>query len=291
MTDDRIQWAELPAPLRDAVGQRLGGPYAVTDAQDASSCGIATLLTGHASRAVFVKGQRDPNPAGIPGERGTGDSWWGRDWTLVDELAMEQAVSPCLPPSAPRVLWSLRAFGWYLLAFEGLQGPLAEYAPGSPDLPLVAATLAELASWPTPALDLPTAWDRWGYWCSTGDRDLFDGNRLLHTDPASVNVVVSGGRARLVDWAWASMGPAWADACLWGHRLAAAGHTPGQAWKWADRVPAFAGADPRALAVTTRAEARRWQDLADERTPGAGHVAQAARVWADFVEHRFAGAR
>lgn len=287
---ERIRWSELPAPLLVAVEQRLGGPWTVTDAESASSCGVATLLTTDDGTAVFVKGQQGQNPARAPG-RADDDSWWGPDWSPVDELGMEQAVNAYLPPSAPPVLWSLHEFGWHLLAFEGLRGRLAEYAPDSPDVALVAAALGELASWPAPDLDLPTAWDRWGYYCSPADRELLNGHRLMHTDPASTNVLICDDRARLVDWSWTALGPGWVDANLWANRLLQGGHTPGQAHESARRVPAFAQANPRNLAVFTRADARRWRDLADDRTPGAGHVAEAARTWADFVEHGLAEAR
>ncbi|MEU4213203.1 aminoglycoside phosphotransferase [Streptomyces sp. NPDC026206] len=285
MAVEHTDWAKLPEGVRDAVARQLGMPYTAADAEDAANSGTAALLSLCDGRAVFVKGQRDRTPAAAPdGSVDDGTSWWGPDWSPVDELDLEQAVNPHLPSSAPRVLWRLHAHGWHLLAFEGLRGRVSEYTPGSTDLPLVAAALGELAACATPPLRLPTAWDRWGYYCDARDEDQLAGSRLLHTDPASTNVLICQGRARLVDWAWPSLGPGWADAALWGMRLiSTGGHTPEQAWTWASQTPGWNEAPPQALRVFTRAEARRWQDLAADHVAGASPVAEAAHAWACFV--------
>ncbi|WP_330334510.1 hypothetical protein [Streptomyces sp. NBC_00536] len=170
----RIGWARLPDEVVRAVGERLGGvPYTAADVQHAAASGVAALLT-LPSGLVFVKGQHErtpaPSPTGAAVPAGAEASPWGPDWSPVDELDLEEAVNPYVPAGAPRVLWRLHTHGWHLLAFEGLPGRDAECAPGSPDLAPVAVALTELATVRAPfGLRLPTAWDRWGYYCSSDD--------------------------------------------------------------------------------------------------------------------------
>jgi hypothetical protein len=288
MTAARICWAQLPHAVAAAVRYRLGVPFTATDTQHSAAAGVAALLTLPSGNTVFVKGQRerDPMPGAASGD--DGDDWWGPNWSPVDELDLEQAVNPHLPASAPRVLWRLDGHGWHLLAFEGLPGQDADYTPASPDLAPVADALAELAALPAPPdLRLPSAWDRWGYDCAASDEELLHGTHLLHTDPASTNVLVDGGRARLVDWSWAATGPSWIDATLWGMRLVSTGgHSPEQAWRWAAHVPGWSTTEPKALAVLARAEARRWHDLATEQVATAASIARAADTWAAFITLR-----
>ncbi|MEU6314742.1 aminoglycoside phosphotransferase [Streptomyces sp. NPDC047014] len=270
-----------------AVRQQLGTSYTADDAQHAAGSGVAALLTLPSGSLVFVKGQRGRSPATTSTAAEAEASWWGPDWSPVDELDLEEAVNPYLPLSAPRVLWRLNTHGWNILAFEGLPGRDAEYTPGSPDLTPVAEALAELATVTAPALRLPTAWDRWGYYCTPDDHERLTGRNLLHTDPASTNIVVNKGRAHLVDWSWPAVGPAWIDATLWGMRLiSTGGHTPEAAWAWASRVPGWSAADPKSLAAFARAEARRWRDLAAEQVPTAAAIGEAADAWADAIAAR-----
>ncbi|MFE3019444.1 aminoglycoside phosphotransferase [Streptomyces sp. NPDC059256] len=287
MTSGRIGWAQLPEALRTAVGERLGASFTARDTAHSAAAGVASLLELESGAFVFVKGQRERAPAPVAGAvLEEEDSWWGPDWSPVDELDLEEAVNPHLPPSAPRVLWRLDGHGWHLLAFEGVVGRDADFVPGSPDLEPVCAALAELAPLPAPPeVRLPTAWDRWGYYCADDDRELLAGSRLLHTDPASTNILVEDrGRARLVDWSWATVGPAWIDTALWGMRLVSTGgHSPEQAWQCAARVPGWTAADPKAVAVLARAEARRWHDLAAEQRATADSIAQSADEWAAFI--------
>ncbi|EDX21278.1 conserved hypothetical protein [Streptomyces sp. Mg1] len=270
-----------------AVGQQLAAPYTATDAQNAAASGAAALLTLPDARLVFVKGQRERGPVRTVSEAEAAASWWGPNWSPVDELDLEEAVNPYLPASAPRVLWRLDTHGWHLLAFEGLPGRDAEYTPGSPDLALVTNALAELAAVPAPDIRLPTAWDRWGYYCTADAQEYLTGTTLLHTDPASTNVLVSDGRAHLVDWSWPAVGPPWVDPALCGMRLVSTGgHTPEQAWDWATRVPGWDDIDPKRVAAFIRAEARRWHDLAAEQVPTAAAIAEAASAWADAIASR-----
>ncbi|WP_407288848.1 hypothetical protein [Streptomyces sp. BP-8] len=125
------------------------------------------------------------------------------------------------------MLWRVRAGGWDFLGFEGLKAKWADYAPTSPDLPLVVSALAQVTTCLAPRARLLTAWERWGYYCERKDEAHLVGRYLLHTDLAWTNILVRHGRAHLVDWPWAALGPAWVDPALWAVRLISDGsHTP-----------------------------------------------------------------
>ncbi|WP_331771011.1 aminoglycoside phosphotransferase (plasmid) [Embleya sp. NBC_00888] len=282
-----VGWDRLPVRVREAVRGRLGVQPVVADTVGGANCGASAVLTLPDGRTVFVKAQRErerrPAPVLVGAPAGEVSGWWGSHWEPVDELDQEERVNAFLPASAPRVLWRLEVAGWHLLAFEGIDGRHADYTPGSPDLALVVDALAELGGCPVPGLRLPSAWDRWGYWCGPAQKHLLTGTSLLHTDPAACNVLVDGTRARLVDWAWPALGPAWIDAALWGLRLVSAGgHTPEQARAWVSRTPGWRDATPDGVRAFTLAEARRWDEEAADGVWGAEALAHAAHAWASL---------
>ncbi|MFI6640573.1 aminoglycoside phosphotransferase [Streptomyces sp. NPDC050504] len=262
MPVDRVPFAELPGPVREAVARRVGACSAV-DTAGGGNCAVAAVLTSPADR-VFVKGIRS-----------------GHD--QADELDLEYRVGPYLPDGCPRVRWRTETAGWVLVAFDAVAGEHADYRPGAADLEAVVRALTALGGTPAPPVALLSAGDRWGYYCAEGEVSLLAGDALLHTDLAATNVLVRGGRAHVVDWAWAARGAAWIDAALWAVRLVSdGGHTPAGAARWARRVPAFRTADPRAVAVLGRAEAARWADLRDDGVPGIERVTRGSRAWAAY---------
>ncbi|OAR22793.1 hypothetical protein A8W25_24785 [Streptomyces sp. ERV7] len=137
------------------------------------------------------------------------------DHERAGELEVEAKVSPFLPGFAPRLIWRESAGGWTLLGFEGLTGtPWADFTAGSEHLEPVAAVMRELSTRPCPEVGLMTVWGRWGPYCTPGDEPLLAGDNLVHADPAATNFVIGGGRAWLVDWAWAARGPrGWIRSC------------------------------------------------------------------------------
>jgi len=262
----RTPWTELPRAVQQAARDQLGADYTATDVTGGAGSHTAAVLAA-SDRRVFVKGVR-------------------ADAVEVEDLDAEERVSPYLPSCAPRVLWRLHVDGWHILASEAVTGGIAEYEPGSPHLPLIVDALDQAGSTPAPDIDLYTSWFRWGYWCEPSDEPLFDGDRLLHTDPAATNFLV-GDRAWLVDWSWATRGPAWIDPALWAIRLISdGGQTPEQAWEHASRVTAFRAAPRRGLAALAAAEATRWEECQAEGTGGIALVTKAAREWADYVDDR-----
>ena len=85
------------------------------------------------------------------------------------------------------------------------------------------------------------------------DALVFAGRSLTHTDWMPDNVLISRGRAWLVDWAWATPAQSWIDQGFWLIRLIANGHTVAQAEAIAAQFPAYAAADPAHVAVFARA--------------------------------------
>ncbi|MFE0043713.1 protein kinase family protein [Streptomyces albireticuli] len=264
MPMERLPWEQLPAGVRSAVAGKLPGEFSVEDMASGGNSAVAVLFLLADGRRVFVKGMSS-------------------DHEQIEELERERRVNAYLPACAPRLLWHMEAGGWSLLGFEGLTGTWADYATGSADLELVVSALTSLSDCAGPD-GVPTAWDRWGYYCSPDDAAHLAGTRILHTDPAAVNFLVGGDHARLIDWAWTAVGPAWADTVLWATRLIADGDQKAdEAYAWASHVPAFRQAPHRALCVLAEAEARSWEDHRAHGEPHIETMTDAARAWADFL--------
>jgi thiamine kinase-like enzyme len=120
-----------------------------------------------------------------------------------------------------------------------------------------------------------------------GDAVVFAGTALTHTDCMPENVLISRGRAWLVDWAWATPGAGWTDPAFWLLRLIAHGHTIEQAEAHAARLPAYAAADPVHLDVFARANVNMWNEIENQNPiPWAMTMAHAAGTWA---QHRGTG--
>ncbi|MFF7155285.1 aminoglycoside phosphotransferase [Streptomyces sp. NPDC008139] len=241
----RIPFEQLPADVRQAVGDKTGAVHQVVTAFGGMNSGIASVLDTD-SGPVFVKG--------IP-----------TDHSQVGAQRREAAVAAHLPASCPRLYWHLEAGGWSLLGYEVVNGRHADYTPGSPDLPLVEAALAELQRITAPAdIDIKQAVDRWAQYASPGTLQHFDGDALLHTDFAPDNVLIASGRARLIDWAWPTRGAAWIDPGALALRLMHAGHLAEAAIEFANHFPSWRDAAPEALAAFGTATASLWREIAEQ---------------------------
>ena len=75
---------------------------------------------------------------------------------------------------------------------------------------------------------LKRAEQRWSTYVGS-DVALLSGQTLLHTDYNPYNVLVDADTARLVDWAWPTLGAAFIDPCCLIVHLMMAGHTAGEA--------------------------------------------------------------
>jgi thiamine kinase-like enzyme len=112
------------------------------------------------------------------------------------------------------------------------------------------------------------------------DALAFAGRALTHTDWMPDNILISHGRAWLVDWAWATPGAGWTDPAFWLLRLMARGHSAEQAEALAARLPAYAAADPAHIDVFARANVRMWNEIEQSnKSPWAKTMARTARTW------------
>ncbi|WP_217709723.1 phosphotransferase [Amycolatopsis sp. Hca4] len=221
---------------------------------------FATVLHT-ADSAVFVKGMLDSHP-GVRGQR------------------REAAIAPHTAGIAPRLRWHLNTGGWDLLGFDYIPGRAADLSPGSPDLARLADTLARLGELVPPPLPLPRIEQRWTALADDADLALLAGEHLLHTDLNPNNVLISDGRAWLVDWAWPTLGASWIDpacAALW---LIAEGHTPAAAESWARTLPTWSHRPPNGLDTFVAVNARLWTSIAaDDPQPWKLALRNAANKW------------
>ncbi|MGW0332272.1 aminoglycoside phosphotransferase [Streptomyces sp. NPDC003011] len=217
--------------------------------------------------AVFVKGLSQDHP---------------RVWTQQREAD----INPRTRGLAPALRWHIRERGWDLLVFEDLDGRHADYSPNSPDLELVLQAMWHLASaTPPPDLELKSMSQRMSaHVTHPDDAWFFEGNVLLHTDWKPDNVLIVGGRARLVDWAWASSGPAWIDPALWVIWLIASGHSAAAAESLAAVHPSWNTTPVRRIDAFARAQQRLWEAISRDDHPDewTHKLHAAARAWATY---------
>ncbi|MFE7271235.1 aminoglycoside phosphotransferase [Streptomyces sp. NPDC057623] len=252
-----VRLPELPADVLALVEAKAGSVIKTENLNAGLNSEIAALIHT-ADATIFVKGLREEHR---------------RVWTQ----AREADVNPHVRGIAPALLWHIQAGGWDLLAFEAIPGSHADYAPGSPDLPLVADVIGRVSTVQAPDSITRTMPDRMK--AHTDAPELFAGDTLCHTDWFPTNILITN-RAVIVDWAWASRGAAWIDPALWVVWLINSGHTPAQAEQWAAHVPAWHTAPAESLDVFARATVSVWEGIASGQTePWVLGMLNAARTW------------
>ncbi|MFD4479891.1 aminoglycoside phosphotransferase [Streptomyces sp. NPDC058471] len=265
MTAMRLGWDDLATDVQTAVAIETGPIYAVHQVDGGFNSQIAVRLDTEGG-PVFVKGLKSDHP---------------KVWTQRREVEVSRHTGPL----APRLLWTLDTLGWVLLGFEFINARHADYSPGSPDLPLLAKTLTDLAAMPVPPLELKQAEDRWASFVDDpAVLAEFAGSTLCHTDFNPENALVEQGHLQLVDWAWATQGASWIDAALGVIWLIGNGrHAPESAEAWAAFIPAWRTAPPHAVDAFADANARAWAEIA-AKNPGAWSDAlrDAAKRWAEY---------
>jgi len=226
----RIGWSDLPDEVRGAVESMLGGRVAVAVSQTGGfSPGTADRVVTDAGRRAFVKAvSPDLNEQSAELHR------------------REARITAALPPEVPaaRLIGSYDDGHWIALVLEDIDGRNPRWVPEDlsavlaalaavsrirlpatlDDLPSTGELLAyELGGWHRIAADPPEGLDAWaarhlGQLCDAASRcpTLLGGHNLVHTDVRADNLLIRpDGSVVLVDWPWASAGPAWFDTlCL-----------------------------------------------------------------------------
>ena len=267
--EQRIAWDELPRPVKDAIESRTGPVTAVRVATAGQNSPLAAIIDARDGR-VFVKGL----PSGH---------------RRVVTQVREAAVAPLVSEVSPALLWHFDEAGWNVLGYEYAPGRHADYAPGSPDLDRLVQLMAALSTIAVPGDPGPfkRAEDRWRpYLDDPRTAAVFAGQVLAHSDWTPDNVLISPGRAWLIDWAWPTLGAGWTDPACWVLRLmASGGHTPPEAERQAARLPAFQAADPAHLDLFAAANARLWAEVAQSSASAwTAKMAQAAQSWSAYRE-------
>jgi hypothetical protein len=245
--EDSAGWDALPPALHAAIESRTGAIKGTSPAGEGLSTSVRLILHSE-SGDVFVKGT---GPDSTDHQR--------------KRLALGAALAPYVTAISPPLLFEAEADGWNVTGWPVLPGrPWADQKPDSPDIPKMAGLLRTLAEIPAPHVLTRTARDEWEPY--TDDPGVFDGDRLCHRDPNPTNFVVDGDRAWMVDWGWATRGPAWMTAGLLGLSMMEAGWEPGEAEQALADVPAWRDAPPDAVNTLASANARMW-DAAVEQAP------------------------
>lgn len=243
---DRLRpaWTTLPSLLRTRIIEAIGGTF-VADAPahggfSAAYAGVVTTTTGRA----FVKA-------------------CAVDWHAdsLHFLREEMSTLAQLPTTiAPRLRASIDDAAGAGLVIDAIDG----HHPGQPwtteDLHAVAETLSTLSATPAPP-EMPRAEDRMipGFtrWqdissdsllletlphalqermtqllrIEAGLRNALRGDLIVHDDVRADNILISDGRAHLLDWPHARRGAAWIDLpCLLPSIEASGGPSCEEAW-------------------------------------------------------------
>lgn len=263
----RIQWEDLDATLTDAISARTGPILAGRSVTAGKNSPLAAVLLTR-NGTVFVKG--------LPS-----------DHRMVITQAREAAAAPLVKGISPQLLWQFDEAGWNVLGYEYVNGRSADYRPGSPDIDLIVGLMRTLS-----AIQIPAGPGPWKpiqtrlrtYVDDPADAAAFAGQTLTHTDWMPDNIIVSRGRAWLIDWAWATPAQSWTDPASWLIKLIAHGHTITAAEAFATRLPAYAAADPAHIAAFARANVNLWNEIEhDNPIPWTTTMASATRAWA---QHR-----
>ncbi|MEV7022788.1 aminoglycoside phosphotransferase family protein [Kitasatospora sp. NPDC093558] len=271
----RLPWAELPAGVRSAVGERLGSP--VTAAADQTG----GFSRGTAARVRCADGSR----AFVKAVSRAGDPFTVR--LAEQEAAVAARLTPELGLPAPAFRGRLDRDDWLVLIFDDVDGHISTVPWREDELALTLAALTDLTerATPSPLPDLPSwggpgeTWDSWRQLLADEDplTDVADwarreaprlaaaeagfsaavaGDTLLHSDLRSDNILISGRTVTLVDWAWAARGQAWIDPMIFALCTAVQGHPDPEAILLAH--PAGRAADPDAVDSALAALAGRF---------------------------------
>lgn len=230
----RLTWTDLPAAVRERVGEILGSPVVEAVSQPGGfSPGSADRVRTAAGRRAFVK-------AVSPAQNPDTPDLHRREISVLRTLTSVASV--------PQLIEAYDDGEWVALVVEDVEGRHPRLPWTADELGRTLASLAELGSvtapesWPALEEELAGEFGRWervvdeplpasspatpdglAVWVRQHAPDLHDlalrtlpllaGGAVAHTDLRADNLVVQpDGAVRIVDWPWASRGAAWFDA-------------------------------------------------------------------------------
>ncbi|GGM89678.1 hypothetical protein GCM10010106_41390 [Thermopolyspora flexuosa] len=249
-------WARLPDEVRNAITHRFGPITDVTPMPTGLTAGTSVRLDTPRG-LLFVKALPD-------------------DAASAPLYRREARVSPALPDvvPSPQLRWGGHHAGWITLVFDHIEpARQVDIGPEAPDAAAVVDLVRLLgeALAPNPAEGLPSVADNVRFLISRADRllaarpddldgyamlaaaraqldeDGLGGDVLLHTDIHEGNLIAGADRLYLVDWGLAAVGAAWVEVALLIPRLILAGHSPEQAERLVEGIPAWKAAPPAAV--------------------------------------------
>jgi hypothetical protein len=290
-TAQRPEWAELPAAVRGAVEESLGGTVVRAMSQNSGfTPGFASRLWLSDGRTVFAKAVSDDH-----------------EW-LTEAYQTEAAKLAVLPAAvpAPRARGTLtvptRTGSWFVLLLDDVDGapPVRPWGADEASRVLRAAVRTAEALTPAPlgqswapiAAQLDPLPD-WSHACrryaigevaqelSLSGLPRLTGSTLVHGDLRDDNVIMGrDGRVWFCDWNFPTVGPAWVDAVT----LAISMHGDGlDARALLEESGAVAAGDDRVdvfLATLLGYFARAGQQPAPDTSP---YLRQAQNWYGDVV--------
>jgi aminoglycoside phosphotransferase (APT) family kinase protein len=288
-------WGDLPGEVRDAVEAACGTIQHATSLPGGLTASAAVRLDTTRGQ-VFVKALPAESPS-------------------APLYLREQHVGAALPEGvpAPRMLWSGHTAGWIALMFEHVDAQReVDLGPASPDLGDVIDIVRVLGEQltPNPAGEVPPVADNVAFLGRRADALLADppadlaslpqyraaraglnwdamtGDTLLHADFHEGNLLATGRGVRLIDWGLACQGAAWVETALLIPRLILSGHTPAQAERLAEQVPAWKAA-PEAAVTGLAAVWSLFREYVARNGPeriraSRACAAEAGRAWVEY---------
>ena len=263
---ERVPWHDLPPAARHAVERHTGQVDKAETADHGVMSRLACTLHTRSGR-VFIKGTLLDDPSA---------------WVYRHEAQVTRHS-----PLAPRVLWEVEEGGWLLVGYEHVDGRHPDLSPMSPDLVPLVHTLTVMSErpWPETVRKKPLH-SRWADFLPGDVPRGLQGRSLTHTDMSPLNMLVTAdSKLRFLDWALACPAPAWADTAFAVLRLISAGHTPGEAEKVAQQVPAYRRAEPEDMRTFAHTVYAAWaaREHADPQ-PHRVALTAAAQSWAQHLE-------
>ncbi|HEX5493094.1 MAG TPA: phosphotransferase [Mycobacteriales bacterium] len=239
----RLDWSQVPGPVRTGVDHLLGSPVAsavnqhggfspgpavrvrCADGSRAFVKAVGLTLNPDSPRLHRAEGRNAaclPATARVPRLRGVYDDG---DWVALvfDEIDGSMPVTPWRPADVDRVLTALLDLARVLTPCP------ADHVPDVADrIRADVSGYARLAA--TPPVDL-SDWERqhldWLAGAGPWVLDRLSGDTLVHLDLRADNILFDdSGRTYFVDWPWASRGPAWVDTALFLINVALHGGDP-----------------------------------------------------------------